>query len=1437
MTCYGPGGSFSETATVTINPATVGLTPNPGSVDLYKTSVINWGITNVTTLNSCALGDAWGSSSPPPLHPSSCSGNYTTPSLVAPTTYSIGSCTGPGGKQNPDPESVTVGINDPNINMAAVPAQLHLSELSGGSVIKWGRDAVGTNSPSDDIGNVTSTANCTLSAIPPASGWSGTLSAFHGTYATGPLSSSNLTYTYNITCKGAGQNGGTTTGKAIVSVAPPEVSINASSTTISPGSSTVITWNSTDTTACVESWVNSTTGNPNWANSLSNSVGTNTGPLTDNTTYSISCTGAAGATAQDSVTVSMNTGAPTITEFKATPPAVSPGDSTTITWSSTNATNCNVSSTTDGVNWTAVGSGTSNTTGVSSGPLTKDTTYEITCHGPGGDTQRSITVRVGNFICPDMGAINVSSTNSWADNDHPNNLLPGDYVTSSWQFTPPSSVDPCDQGCANLSHNGYTNLPASAAAPADCPYTLIPVQGSAGPLYALKKVDTKLAAIGEGDLGLSWLKNSLLNIAKAFVVWPGTSTSSYTQGLSPSAYYDDWLVFSDPAKTNSSHINFSVGTGSSTALTINGTTIGSFTVGQKWTLDITSNMPKTNFSFCVNSNSSCNPYTTDANGNWTLSGDFPLSTVGSWSEWAVFPGGVNSDTISFTVGAAPFAALMVNTTTINAFGFGQTITYALASNIPKTSFEVCYKLDGVAQPCVNSSFTDPNYQTDPSGNWSTQQTQDLSTTGAAGHSYEDWFVFRDSDQTNSSHVNFIVSPGTLAINGVTAGSFTVGQAWTLNVTSSMPNTSFTIECSMDSGAPFACDSGTTDPNGNWTTLGGDTFPASVAGSWEEWVVFSNGASSTHINFKVSQGPTAALTINGVTTGSFTVGQKWTLNIASNMPSTNFSFCVNSGSNCRPYTTDPNGNWSLSGTFNSDSIGSWSEWAVFPGGPNSNSISFTVGAAPFAALTINGATSGNFGANQAWILNIASNMPSTNFSFCVNSGSNCRPYTTDPNGNWSLSGTFNSDSIGSWSEWAIFSNSAQTYSNLINFSVASISPATLTINGAAAGTSGVGQTVTYTLVSGVPSASFKVCYDYNGVTQPCLTDPKYFTDAYGNWSTKQTLTPNTAGSAALFNIEWDPLAEITVTSTSPIPPPSCPDGQICFNETSTAEGTVAVSNNGADHSQLDWSVSDQSSANFPSWLTVSPLSSTSTGSTGPINKDGQPQTVNVDCDTSSVPFGTQTSTVLVFSGMTHGIPGQQAADSPRTVTVNLSLAIPPVTINPANATTTVYTPVAFTVAGGMGTSYSCSVSGPAYVSCAVLGENIPFNISFPAVGTYTITVTDTDPTNTTGDNTATASVVVAVVPASCDFSASAGGLSTNCILLSASTTLSWSCEYVDPVKGCTLNGSAVASSGSRIVFPTSTTVYTLHCAGAGGGQDAIVPLQVCVRTQSWKEIPP
>ncbi len=109
-------------------------------------------------------------------------------------------------------------------------------------------------------------------------------------------------------------------------------------------------------------------------------------------------------------TYTPNNPAPTVT-LTANPGTINAGQSSTLTWSSTNATNCNA---------TGAWSGTRALSGSQSVSPSQTSTYTVTCTGTGGSANRSVTVTVNTPTPPPppptSGSVNclVSNRTSWA---------------------------------------------------------------------------------------------------------------------------------------------------------------------------------------------------------------------------------------------------------------------------------------------------------------------------------------------------------------------------------------------------------------------------------------------------------------------------------------------------------------------------------------------------------------------------------------------------------------------------------------------------------------------------------------------------------------------------------------------------------------------------------------------------------------------------------------------------------------------------------------------------------------------------------------------------------------------------------------------------------------------------------------------------------------
>jgi hypothetical protein len=341
LTCSGPGGTSPVVkAGINVVP-TATLTANPTSVASGGAATLSW---NSTNASSCTASGGWSGTL-------ATSGTQSTGALTQTTTYSL-TCKGPAGNSSVATAAVTVAG-------AVVPTATLLTNT--GAVTSGGAATLTWSS--------TNATSCTAS-----NAWTGTL-APSGTQSTGPLTKNS---TFVLTCSGSG--GTSPVVKAGINVVP-TAALTANPTSVASGSPVALSWSSTNASSC--------TASGGWSGTLATSGTQSSGALLQNTSFSLTCNGPGGNSNVATVPVTV-TGAivPTVSLLTSTG-AVPSGGAATLTWSSTNATSCIASNAWSG---TLAPSGTQST-----GPLTKNSTFVLTCSGPGGT---SPVVKAGINVVP-----------------------------------------------------------------------------------------------------------------------------------------------------------------------------------------------------------------------------------------------------------------------------------------------------------------------------------------------------------------------------------------------------------------------------------------------------------------------------------------------------------------------------------------------------------------------------------------------------------------------------------------------------------------------------------------------------------------------------------------------------------------------------------------------------------------------------------------------------------------------------------------------------------------------------------------------------------------------------------------------------------------------------------------------------------------------------
>ncbi|MBW2046219.1 MAG: hypothetical protein JRI96_15295, partial [Deltaproteobacteria bacterium] len=275
-------------------PPTLEFTANPTAINPGESSILTWSITNAASVSASG---GWSGSK-------ALSGSET----VSPTANSVSASV-----------AVTVYGTSP-FSLSASPAQVS----SGDTITVTWTAPRGETSSTDWIGMY-------LQGDP-----NGKYKAYQytGGATEGSLDftapSTDGMYEFRYLLRGSYTDVATSNAVTVGSFnPPPTLTLDASPLTIDPGQSSTLTWSSTDAT--------SVTASGGWSGSKALS-GSETVSPTANTTYTLTATGPGGSVSQ-SVTVTVNGSdpVPTLT-LSANPLTIDAGQSSTLTWSSTDAT-------------------------------------------------------------------------------------------------------------------------------------------------------------------------------------------------------------------------------------------------------------------------------------------------------------------------------------------------------------------------------------------------------------------------------------------------------------------------------------------------------------------------------------------------------------------------------------------------------------------------------------------------------------------------------------------------------------------------------------------------------------------------------------------------------------------------------------------------------------------------------------------------------------------------------------------------------------------------------------------------------------------------------------------------------------------------------------------------------------------------------------------
>jgi uncharacterized protein (DUF1800 family)/Tfp pilus assembly protein PilX len=399
LTCRGVGGSGSADVKVTvIAKPTLTFSASKTQIAENTGTQLKWKATDAT---SCLASGDWSGSQ-------NTSGSFNTGNLSSDKTYTL-TCSGLNGEVK---ETVKVQV------VGAPKVTLTVSDTlvaPGESVrITWA---------------VEDAQSCSASGSP-----------FTGSKnPTGDSETlSNLTKgakTFKLTCKGGG---GTTAAEAKLTViAPPTLTFSASKTQLAENTGTQLKWKASDATSCLASG--------DWSGPQNTSGSFDTGNLTSDKTYTLSCTGPTGRV-ERTVVVKMAP-APTV-KLSLSETLIEPSSAVTVSWESKDAQSC----TAGGGGW----SGSRALKGTESVTFATPNkrVFTLTCRGLGGT--RTATAELGVFPKPKILAFTAD----------PISVQPGAKTLLSWETKDATSCTASGGWSADVS-------PISAGSFASSPLTAL----------------------------------------------------------------------------------------------------------------------------------------------------------------------------------------------------------------------------------------------------------------------------------------------------------------------------------------------------------------------------------------------------------------------------------------------------------------------------------------------------------------------------------------------------------------------------------------------------------------------------------------------------------------------------------------------------------------------------------------------------------------------------------------------------------------------------------------------------------------------------------------------------------------------------------------------------------------------------------------------------
>ncbi|NND64800.1 MAG: hypothetical protein HKM24_02440 [Gammaproteobacteria bacterium] len=243
---------------------TVNLIATPSAINENETTQLSWSTTDAT---SCTASGGWSGAR------ATSSSGETSPALTSDTQFTL-TCLGLGGTAS-DSVTVTVigGVTAPTVTLTASPSTI---STGSASTLSW---------------TVMNANSCTASGDT----WTGSIAPSTGSDMVTP----SMTTEYTLTCTGDGGDG---SASATVTVQdtpmPPVVNLSTNATSISNGDSVTLTWAPQNAVFCQASG--------DWFGRKKESGDSEiVGPLTVNSTFTLTCSNSVGATDEETVSVTV----------------------------------------------------------------------------------------------------------------------------------------------------------------------------------------------------------------------------------------------------------------------------------------------------------------------------------------------------------------------------------------------------------------------------------------------------------------------------------------------------------------------------------------------------------------------------------------------------------------------------------------------------------------------------------------------------------------------------------------------------------------------------------------------------------------------------------------------------------------------------------------------------------------------------------------------------------------------------------------------------------------------------------------------------------------------------------------------------------------------------------------------------------------------------